>query len=320
MKRVIYFDFIEEKLCTLSKRIEAKGKLNLLDIHGHSENFYLHFFNLLYNYELKNLNNKLQNVEAIDLIDKKNKIIIQVSATCTKRKIESALRKEIINVYKDYTFKFISISKDASALRKSSIKNPYSINFSSANDIYDLPSILKFISSRNIDEIKVIYEFIKKELSEEPDAIKLDSNLATIINVLSKEQWDEATPTINSFDIERKITYNELTKHSNTIKEYCIYQPRVEQKYAQFDSMGVNKSKSVLSSIHRLYLNYKNNNDADTIFSLVIDGIREKVLNSGNFTSIPIDELDLCIDILVVDAFIRCKILENPEGYSYVTS
>jgi hypothetical protein len=30
------------------------------------------------------------------------------------------------------------------------------------------------------------------------------------------------------------------------------------------------------------------------------------------------ESIDICSDIIVVDAFIRCKIFENPEGYSYV--
>ena len=76
----------------------------------HSENFYLHFFNLLFGYKLENLNTFLQNVEAIDLIDHTNKIVIQVSATNTKQKVESTLEKEIIKTYSAYTFKFISIS------------------------------------------------------------------------------------------------------------------------------------------------------------------------------------------------------------------
>jgi len=29
------------------------------------------------------------------------------------------------------------------------------------------------------------------------------------------------------------------------------------------------------------------------------------------------NELELCINILIVDAFIRCKIFENPERYNY---
>lgn len=91
MNRNPYFNYIDEKLHVLARRIETRGKMNLLDIHVHSENFYLHFFNLLYGFKLENLNSKLQNVEAIDLIDHANQIIIQVSATCTKQKIESAL-------------------------------------------------------------------------------------------------------------------------------------------------------------------------------------------------------------------------------------
>ena len=84
--------------------------------------------------------------------------------------------------------------------------------------------------------------------------------------------------------------------------------------------MGVNKSNSVLATIKREYLKLKDSGTADFIFLSVIDKIKDKVLESSNFIEIPIDELDLCIDILVVDAFIRCKIFENPQNYNYVTS
>jgi hypothetical protein len=245
-----------------------------------------------------------------------------VSATSTKQKIESSLSKDILKEFSDYTFKFISISKDASDLRKKTYENPHSINFTPKNDIYDVTYILNEINIKKIDDIKEIYSFIKKELGRNPDRVKLDSNLATIINILSKEQWDESNNTmdINSFEIEKKITFNDLKSKSDLIKEYSIHYIKVDQKYSEFDSMGVNKSRSVLASIRRLYLDNKNKNDADTIFSLVIDGLIEKILNSNNFQQIPIDELELCVDILVVDAFIRCKIFENPEGYCYATS
>uniref|UniRef100_UPI0015CF6C05 SMEK domain-containing protein n=1 Tax=Vibrio cholerae TaxID=666 RepID=UPI0015CF6C05 len=91
MNRTSYYNYIDEKIHTLAYRIDTNGKLNMLHLHMHSESFYLHLLNLLYGYELENLNKVLQNVEAIDLIDHKNKIIIQVSSTCTKNKVESAL-------------------------------------------------------------------------------------------------------------------------------------------------------------------------------------------------------------------------------------
>ena len=293
MNRNLYYNYIEEKLHTLSSRIETKGKLNLLDLHVHSENFYLYFFNLIYCYKLENLNTKLQNVEAIDLIDHKNKILIQVSATSTKQKIELALSKDIIKKYNGYTFKFISISKDSSDLRKKNYANPHSINFTPTKDIYDIVTILKDIQSKNIDEIKAIYDFIKKELGGEVDIVKLDSNLATIINILSKEQWDEANQitAVNSFEIDRKIKFNDLKNAKDTIKEYCVYYQKIDEKYAEFDTKGVNKSNSVLASIKREYLKFKNQDDADSIFSSVINSVKNKVLNSSNYEEIPIDEL-----------------------------
>jgi hypothetical protein len=321
MNRNLYFDYIEEKLAVLSQRILTKGKLNLLDIHGHSENFYLNFFNLLFNYKLINLNEQIYNVESIDLIDNENRIIIQVSATSTKGKVESALEKSILMSYSGYSFHFISISRDASNLRKMSFKNPFSISFNPITDIHDISTILKDIAPRPVEEIKKIYLFIKDELGSDTDIVKLDSNLATIIGILAKEEWiDEGTPpNINSFEIERKIAFNEIDKAKEIIHEYCIYNPRVNAKYAEFDTRGVNKSKSVLATIRKEYLKVKGKK-ADDVFYSVTDEVKKIVINSANFNRIPIDELDLCVDILVVDAFIRCKVFENPIGYSYVAT
>lgn len=322
MNRNPYFDYIDEKLHVLARRIETRGKLNMLDLHLHSENFYLHFFNILYGFKLENLNSKLQNVEAIDLIDHTNKIVIQVSATCTKQKIESALSKQILNNYTNYSFKFISISKDASELRKKLFNNPYSLTFVPNTNIHDITSLLNEILSKKATEIKIIYNFIKDELGGEVDIVKLDSNLASVINILSKEKWDETNESdlVNSFEIERKITHNELNDSKEIIDEYCVFYKKVDEKYSEFDTSGVNKSSSVLRSIRKEYRNLKNSGTPDFIFQTVIEKIKEKVLESPNFEEIPIDELELCVDILVVDAFIRCKIFENPQNYNYATS
>ena len=55
----------------------------------------------------------------------------------------------------------------------------------------------------------------------------------------------------------------------------------------------------------------------DDLFILVLEKIQKKTLQSANYNQIPIDELELCVNILVVDAFIRCKIFENPKEYKY---
>ena len=321
MNRTMYYNYIDEKLHALAFRIDTNGKLNMLHLHMHSESFYLYFLNLLYGYMLQNLNKSLQNVEAIDLIDHKNMLIVQVSATSTKAKVESALEKAIIKKFPSYKFLFLSISKDASNLRKANFKNPHGISFSPVSDVLDLRSILDEVFNKDIVVQKEVYEFVKNELGNEVDAVKLDSNLAMIINILAKENWngDAHGEPVHKFEIDRKILHNQLNKAKCLIEEYCLYHGKVDSKYSEFDSMGSNKSNSVLATIKREYLKAKDTSPDEVFFS-VIEVLKDKVIESANYSQIPIDELELCIDILVVDAFIRCKIMESPEGYVYATS
>jgi hypothetical protein len=154
---------------------------------------------------------------------------VQVSATATKQKIESALAKNYSN-YKWYSFKFISIAKDAKGLRTKKYLNPHSFIFSPAEDIYDVRAILEFIGGMAIDPLKRVYEFIKKELKNEPDPEKVESNLATIINILSKEDWNitpQKSETI-PYDIQEKISYNKLDVAIGLIDDFKIHYHRIE--------------------------------------------------------------------------------------------
>lgn len=321
MNRKNYFDYIEEQLSILATRIEVRGKLNILDIHLHSENFYLNFFNELFGWQLLNQNAFVANAEAIDLIDSHNKIVIQVSSTATKRKVEAALSKNLSS-YSSYSFKFISISKDASALRKEAFANPHNLLFNPALDIFDIPSILNVINAIKIDELRSIYEFIKKELGKAISPKQVETNLAAIINTLAKEDWNQTSSgfELRPFDVENKIDYNKLSKSKHIINEYKVHYGRVDNVYSEFTKQGANKSNSVLASIRGFYLAHQNNFNDDDLFSKIFECVVDRIQESNNYTPIPYDELELCVNILMVDAFIRCKIFENPEGYINVAS
>ncbi|MBN1763985.1 MAG: SMEK domain-containing protein [Sedimentisphaerales bacterium] len=315
MNRANYFNFIEEKLCLLALRIEMRGGLNILDHHLHSENFYLHFFNLLFDWQLLNINTVQQNAAGIDLIDTTNKIIVQVSATATKQKIESALAKDL-SIYQGYSFKFISISKNAKDLRTKKFMNPHNLIFSPEKDIFDISSLLALIKELKATRLKEIYEFIKDELKSEPDPDKVESNLTTIIKILSKVDWEQEILGFETvpFDIEAKITYNQLDTARILIDEYKIHHSRINKIYSDFNKQGVNKSFSILNGIRSEYLSLNSVDSPDQCFFTIIKKVVEKIRASANYTPIPDEELELCVQILVVDVFIRCKIFENPIG------
>lgn len=321
MNRQNYINFITTKLSALATEIEICGKLNCLDRHIHSETFYVYFFNELFGWQLQNMNTIKPNAEGIDLIDLKKRIIAQVSATATKKKVESSLNKNLSS-YSGYTFKFISISKDASALRGKIFANPHNLNFDSQKDIYDLVSILRHINSLSIDALRRIVTLIKKELVTAVDPVRLESNLAAIINILAKEDWNRDDSTLETipFNIDHKIDHNKLDVARDIIDDYSAHHNRVARIYADYDREGNNKSLSVLAAIKRYYVTHRACLSDDDLFFKIIECVAVRVQEGANFTPIPTEELELCVNILVVDAFIRCKIFKNPVGYAHATS
>jgi len=320
MNRKNNFDYIEERLSILATRIELRGTLNYLDLHLHSEDFYLHFFNKLFGWQLKNLNKIRQNSKAIDLDDPINRIVIQISATATVEKVNSALSNNLFkdsSVYSGYQFKFISISKDASGLRKKRFSNPHALAFDPHQDIYDVRSILDIVTGLEIERQNEICQLIKQELgTEEPPQIPtLTTNLANIINVLAQEDWSHSPTSTKPFDIEQKIQHNKLRSAKTIIGDYKIHHTRVDKIYSDFDAQGINKSISVLDAVRRCYITHSSQydiDDTDRVFDKIVGSLCEKVMGSANYTPIAHEELELCVNILVVDAFIRCKIFEPP--------
>lgn len=84
MHRMVYFDYIEKQLNFLALRLSVRSKINLLELNIHSETFFADFCNILFDLELNSLNAHTQNIEGIDLIDRKNKIIAQVTSVGTR--------------------------------------------------------------------------------------------------------------------------------------------------------------------------------------------------------------------------------------------
>ncbi|MYF46751.1 MAG: SMEK domain-containing protein [Rhodobacteraceae bacterium] len=92
-----------DRLVFLKSKVEVSSKLNLTDMNIHSENFYRDFLNLLYEYDLKNINKIQHNATSIDLVDQNNKIAIQVTSTPnlakTKKTVDSFISKKLYEKY-----------------------------------------------------------------------------------------------------------------------------------------------------------------------------------------------------------------------------
>lgn len=321
MNRSYYFDFVEEKLSALAVRIGVRGRVNVLNLNMHAENFYVHLFNEVFGLSLVNANVYDQNVAAVDLVDISNKIIIQVSSTATKQKIESALSKDL-SAYAGCRFKFIPIVDDASGLRKLTYAVPAGITFDPKTDIHDVTSVVRKVLAMEINELKQVFDLVKKELGEEFGEERLETNLAEIVDILSNEDLSNAPQSlqVDPFEVGRKITFNNLDSLESLIQEYAVHYARLDGIYSEFDLRGVNKSASVFASINAEYLKCQAADMGADLFFSIIRNTVEKIRSSSNFNRIPLDELELATTILVVDAFIRCKVFKNPNAYNHVAA
>lgn len=325
MNRDIYFSVIEERLTTLSVRVRRNSSLNLQNLNIHCENFYAQLFNLIFGYNFRNLNEENQNIESVDLIDETNHILVQVSATATKRKIEKTFKKDSLNQYNNYSFIFIFISdKDTKNLRKQTFSTPSGISFTPEQDIYDVSELLRIILSLDINKMKKLNDFIRKELKSDIDLKKIDSDLVKLINILSRENLDETLypVTVLPFEIQKKIDFNGLGAIKTIIKENAIFSKKLNDKYEEFDRLGVNKSHAILNvmrtTYQKLVVQYE---DTTELFYKIIETIVEKIKSEmSEDNSLSQEETELYVQIIVVDAFMKCKIFKNPEEYKYVAS
>lgn len=324
MNRMNEFDFIEERLNTLAVRVEKRSQLNLQDLNTHSENFFAALFNIIFDFDLENVNTTNHNIASIDLKDVKQKIIVQVSATATKTKIENTLTKSILNTFHSYRLYFIFIgTKDCQSLRNRKYLNPCKIAFEPEKDIYDLKRILSIIQNLNVNKIQKIKELIKKEIGFHPDDIQqYNSAIATIVNILSEEPLsEEEPPNTLDFQIEEKIKFNLLDAKRDFIRENDIYLGNLNKVYKEYTKVGKNTCIAILNSLRTEYRKVKEQNkNALDIFDKLIVIEKEKVKQSKNAIELPDEMTELCVQIIIVDAFMKCKIFENPKGYKYATT
>lgn len=164
-------------------------------------------------------------------------------------------------------------------------------------------------------------KMMQKKLAENP------SLLVDVINEISKVDPDEDQNVLSEnkfFEIEEKIKYNNVIRYRTFIDEYKVYSGKIEKIYKEMDQYGQKKAR-LLRNIKHLYLKAKNSyigegdamnairENSDNILDDVEQMLFSKFTENDNQKKVYNEDIEVGIMILMVDAFIRCKILENPS-------
>jgi hypothetical protein len=153
--------------------------------------------------------------------------------------------------------------------------------------------------------------------------VKYPSILSIVINhigetLLANDVEDNAKTAPST---DEKILYNNIITYKPTIEEYSAYQGKLNKIYEEIENQGSTKKAFLLQNIKTLYLKEKGKykdiseirSNADLIFESIENEIWEILEAGSNFKNeLPIEILNTAILIVMVDAFMRCKILEEP--------
>ena len=307
---------IISRLSYLSSEVRLSGSMNLHDSNVLSEDVFKEILNITYGLELQNANLIKQNIKAIDLIDCSSKTIIQVSSDNSKKKVQTSLDKIELPKYEGYTFKFVCISKKVSHLKEYHFNVPEGISFDAETDCYDDKRILRDVLAKDIDTIRKLALYLEESILPATADERRPSVITYVINRLADEPLAEiaVNPDTKSFDLEPKIDFNSLKKWRDIISEYTVFSLLVDKIYRAYDEQGVNKSFAVLSSLHDLYLNLASELTGDALFDKLLESVYDIVNKDYECNeSLTREELQVNIKIVLVDAFVKCKIFKKPE-------
>lgn len=312
LQKETYICDILDRLSGLAYNVELRGLLNLLDLHVISEDFFVGLLNLVYGWNLRNANCLLQNAPGIDLVDDSNHILVQVTGSCTKKKIDHSL-EEISEKYSGYHFYFVPIVLDARKQRIYGYTPPHRVLFNPKTDILDIHFIADRIKGMtDIEKVATIAMYVRNNIRHDtPSSVQLTSGLNDIICLLAKDSLNEGDFDTADFEIKAKISFNNLSIYAkDIIDQYKIYYVNVQDIYKEYARQGKTKSMAVLQKLHKIYISLKTQASGDALFMAIEKEIIKQIDHSNN--KLTEEQLEMFVDILIVHAFIECKIFEKP--------
>jgi 5-methylcytosine-specific restriction endonuclease McrA len=148
----------------------------------------------------------------------------------------------------------------------------------------------------------------------------INQAINAIASIEFKEEESNDT-SLNTFDINNKIEYNSVKEYKYIIEEYSKYYGKLNTLYSELENRGSFKKEKLLKIIRNLYLKIKGEivNGRESEFEIIqqnadkiLQTVEERIWIIIDKIQSNEDDVLIAIPIIIVDAFMRCKILEEP--------
>lgn len=187
-------DEIDAQLVDLIRYMNFKSKQNHTTDNVIAEDFFRDFLNLIYGYELENLNDFEDNSPAIDLGDKNIKKCYQITTSNDRSKIDKTLNGfNNRKLYRDFEWLYILIIGNKKNYRKLPVYTKFTYK------VIDIYKILKDIKKLKIKKQQKVLKFLIRRLPllQPEDSkykyveLKKGENYDSFLNYYSEEMYKE---------------------------------------------------------------------------------------------------------------------------------
>ena len=317
MNKEVYLKNIAENLALLSREVSILNAVNLYDINIIAEDFFPGLLNLIYGYELKNANHLEKNAPAIDLIDQKNRIAVQVtsdnSSTKIKHTIEEFNKSQAYHLYDRLVVLILTQKKKYS----SNFDTQGLFSFEKARDIWDVEKLIKDIRELETAQIKNVSDYLSEELYNkyysvrETQAGEVDTIIDLIEYISQHRKVNKDRET--TVDPEYKIYKRFKNFADKLITEYTtIYTIYGEALNIVNETLGIDEAQDIiimfyLQDISVQFLEEEHDNPIAALNKLVTYFEEKLSINGKKYDR-------SAIKFYLVNEMIKCRVFPNERS------
>lgn len=317
MNREIYLKDISKNLSRLSTEVSILNAINLYDINIIAEDFFPGLLNLIYGFELKNVNHLEKNAPAIDLIDVKNRITVQVTSDNNSKKIKYTIDEFNKNrVYESCDRLIVLILTE---------KKKYSTNFDTqgmftfekTRDIWDVKKLIKDINKLPTEQIKEISKYLSEEFSDKCDSVRktqaneVDTIIDLIVYISQHRKVNKNHETVK--DPEYKIYKRFREFADKLIEEYTmLYTIYGEALDIVNETLGIDEAQDIIIMFYLQDISVQfleeENDDPIAALNKLVTYFEEKLSNNGKRYD------RSAIKFYLVNEMIKCSVFPNERS------
>lgn len=223
---------IVEKLTVFQHYLENVTSINLNDGNLVAENFAAGLLNIIFDWELINLNST-QNIVGIDLGDYSNKIAVQVTRDNSNTKIKETIEKFFDYQHdKNFNQLYIFILATKKKYRTLFKTQAFLNKFSTEENILDFKDIIALIKNLSIESLGKIESFLDKELYKfdwEKEAKKISNFINSQHSLMSLHRgalkWDGGITVVFGNDgsqFSRQVDILRIVLKNKSIQELAF--------------------------------------------------------------------------------------------------